>query len=237
MLILLLPAISFGEGFTAPHGINNFSKAKRFTQNVYKGRQISFYCGCSYDNIQIEGKAKTAVNTSSCGYIPRKNEERGKYIEWEHVVPAHTFGSTRSCWKERLCHDKNGKPFKGRKCCQKIDSVFRAMEADLHNLQPAVGELNGDRRNYPFGIVSGNESQYGACDFKIDNKTVQPRQDILGDIARTYFYMEDRYGVPIRKDQRKLFEIWNAEDPVDSWEKERNERIFEIQGNKNRFVE
>lgn len=228
ILILLLPAISFGGGFIALHGINDFSKAKRLTQNVYKGRQISFYCGCSYDYIQIEGKTKTVVNASSCGYIPRKNEERGKYIEWEHVVPAHTFGSTKSCWKEKLCQDKNGKQFKGRKCCQKIDGTFRTMETDLHNLQPAAGELNGDRKNYPFGIVSRNESQYGACDFKIDNKTVQPRQDILGDIARIYFYMEDTYGLPIREDQRKLFETWNAEGPVNSWEKVFRDKKFLI---------
>lgn len=35
------------------------------------------------------------------------------------------------------------------------------MEADLHNLTPAVGELNGDRSNLPYGIVKGEPREYG----------------------------------------------------------------------------
>jgi hypothetical protein len=60
------------------------------------------------------------------------------------------------------------------------------MEADLHNLVPAVGELNGDRSNLPFGIVPGPGGAYGACDFKIGGKprAVQPRPEVRGDAAR-----------------------------------------------------
>ena len=39
------------------------------------------------------------------------------------------------------------------------------MEADLHNLVPAIGEINGDRSNFTFEHIDGEERVYGACDF------------------------------------------------------------------------
>ena len=62
-------------------------------------------------------------------------------LEWEHVVPAYYLGRTRVCWtegdKQRV--NAKGKPFKGRECCARVDNTFKRMEADLHNLTPAVG--------------------------------------------------------------------------------------------------
>jgi deoxyribonuclease-1 len=40
----------------------------------------------------------------------------------------------------------------------------------------------------------------------------------------------------ISEKNRKLFEAWAREDPVDAWERERVRRIEERQGNKNPFV-
>ena len=219
-----------------PHNNQSFSKAKKLMKKVYYDNQHSFYCGCRYDYKQIKGKEKTVVDASSCGYKPRKNEQRGQIIEWEHVVPANAFGNTRQCWREPICTDKNGKSFKGRKCCENIDPVFRVMQADMYNLQPAVGELNADRSNYHYGIIAGEPREYGACDFEIEGKLAEPREDIRGDIARTYFYMEDIYGIRISDKQRKLFEVWNKQDPMSEWERIRAERIEAIQGNKNKFI-
>lgn len=197
---------------------------------------VSFYCNCPY-SYQLEDKSiKAVVDNKSCGYIPRKNKKRGKYIEWEHVVPAWAFGNTRKCWREEICTDKNGNKYKGRKCCTKIDKVFKAMEADMYNLYPAVGELNADRNNYKYGIIPSEERKYGACDFEISDKTAEPKEDIRGDIARTYFYMEKTYNVPISDKQRKLFEVWDKQDKIDEWEITRAKRIEKIQGNRNTFV-
>jgi deoxyribonuclease-1 len=105
------------------------------------------------------------------------------------------------------------------------------MENDLHNIVPAVGELNADRSDLPFGIVSGEKRRYGACDFEIswDADVVEPRPEIRGDIARIYFYMRSTYGIPISERQRKLFEMWTKEDPVDTWEQTRSKKIHELQ--------
>lgn len=119
LCLLLNTNILYAQNNNLPHTNESFSKAKKLMKKVYYDNQYSFYCGCQYDYEQINGKEKTVVNASSCGYTPRKNIERGKYIEWEHVVPAHAFGNTRQCWREEICTDSKGKAYKGRKCCEK----------------------------------------------------------------------------------------------------------------------
>ena len=213
------------------HSVKSFSQAKRLLGKLYKDHRTTFYCGCSYDN-------KKRIDLNSCGYTPRKNKKRAKRLEWEHVVPAHQFGHTRQCWREKICTKKNGKKYKGRRCCTKVDPIFKSMASDLHNLVPAIGEVNGDRSNFKFGMLEGERRAYGSCDVEINFKTriVEPRPEIRGDIARIYFYMNKRYGLPISKKQMKLFGIWDRSDPVDRWEKLKNERVKKIQGDGNEFV-
>ena len=101
------------------------------------------------------------------------------------------------------------------------------MEADLHNLVPAVGEVNGDRNNYSFGMLGNYVSDYGRCNFIIDRdlKTVQPPEYTRGFIARTYFYMRQKYGLPISAQKMKLFRVWDKQYPPDAWEKIRDTMI------------
>ena len=219
LLILLLPIKTYAE--SPPHNISSFSQAKKIAAEIYADQPESFYCGCQFD-----GKS---VDASGCGYQPRKNAKRGSRIEWEHVVPAHAFGHTRECWREAICTNSAGERYKGRKCCNKIDPIFRAMEADLHNLVPAVGELNGDRSNFSFSMIEGEPRAYGECDFEVDFKrrVVEPRPEVRGDIARIYFYMRESYALPISSKQQKLFEVWDRQDPISEWEIERQRRIIE----------
>lgn len=73
-------------------------------------------------------------------------------------MPAWAFGHQLQCWQEG-----------GRKACRK-DPRFVQMEGDMHNLVPAVGEVNGDRSNYSFGMLPGESRVYGRCDVEIDFK-------------------------------------------------------------------
>ena len=34
-----------------------------------------------------------------------------------------------------------------------------------------------------------------------------------------------------------MMEVWDKEDPISDWERIKNKRVEEIQGNSNRFVE
>lgn len=188
------------------------------------GQVGELYCGCNW---QWVGKSGGRVDGASCGFVSRKQPVRAKRTEWEHIVPAWQFGHQRQCWQ-------NG----GRKNCVSTDPVFRMMEADLFNLYPSIGEVNGDRANFNYGMVSGPPSQYGACTTKIDfdTKTAEPRDEVKGLVARTTFYMFDRYNLNMSRQQQQLLMAWSKQHPVSSWELERNDRISKIIGHTNPFV-
>ena len=166
------------------------------------------------------------VDLAACGYKVRKNSERAKRIEWEHVMPAYHFGHQLLCWQ-------NG----GRNNC-KSDKRFNLMEGDLHNLQPAIGEVNGDRSNFGYSLFTNTFKQYGQCQMAIDfkNRTAQPRQQIRGIIARTYLYMENRYKLSLSKQDKNLMDAWNKLYPPSKWECKRNKIIESIQGNDNPYI-
>jgi deoxyribonuclease-1 len=126
----------------------------------------------------------------------------------------------------------------GRQCCEAEDPLFEAAHNDLHNLFPAVGEVNGDRSNFNWGMVEGNKREYGACPMEIDEsiRRAEPADNVKGNVARVMFYMEDTYGFRLSDQDRKLFTVWSKQDPPDAWEIERNQRIAVIEGKDNKFI-
>ncbi|EKK3980318.1 deoxyribonuclease I [Cronobacter sakazakii] len=215
--------VAFAAPAALASGIHSFSQAKAAGVKINAGAPGDFYCGCP---ITWQGK-KGIPDLKACGYQVRKNENRASRIEWEHVVPAWQFGHQRQCWQDG-----------GRKNCDK-DPVYREMETDLHNLQPAVGEVNGDRGNFLYSQWRGGEGQYGQCEMKVDfkNKQAEPPARARGAIARTYFYMRDKYQLNLSRAQTQLFEAWNKLYPVTPWECTRDERIAKVQGNHNPYVQ
>ncbi len=217
------------EHYPTPQINWSFPSAKRKLQKIYQREElesVTFYCGCDFNP-----DTKVPI-PESCGYTPRKPmhgkrvNSRSKRTEWEHVVPAHRFGHTRECWtNDDIC--PNGKA--GRSCCGRIDEEFKHMEADMMNLYPTVGELNGDRSNHPFGIIEGENRIYGMCDFEILNRVVEPAPEIRGDIARKYFYFENKWNMALTNEERELFEKWNENDPIDANELKRIEVISKHQ--------
>lgn len=204
--------------------IDTFREAKRALEHkVYADHEESFYCGCDYEEA-ADGVLRP--DPASCGLQARKNAERSGRIEWEHVVPAALLGGDLQCWKDG-----------GRRGCRS-DPEFRRRESDMHNLVPAVGELNGDRSNYHFGYVPEEPREYGRCNFEVSfyRGVVEPRPEVRGDIARTYFYMAHRYRLNIPPQQEAMFTEWSASDPVDAWERERAARIERLQGSRNTYV-
>ncbi len=93
----------------------------------------------------------------------------------------------------------------------------------------------------------------------------EPRDDMKGDVARMLFYMATRYEgedgdyvdlelttdlflyedseIHIKNSKLPYYESleillkWHLEDPVDEWELERNETIYQYQGNRNPFID
>lgn len=203
MRLLLSATLCLLLCFTASaEQFSNFSSAKKYLIKSLPENAKSLYCGC---DIKRQGK-KLVPDPSVCGYIPRneitrsgKENARAKRIEWEHIVPAWEFGHQLQCWQ-------NG----GRKNCRKVSEKFRKMEADIHNLAPAIGEINADRSNFRYGMVATSSANYGACPVKIDFKqrVFEPPLYARKRIADTYFYMQKTYDLKISDKQRTLFESW-----------------------------
>ena len=211
-----------------PSTPSSFRRAKgKMYNEVYKDRETTFYCGCKY--------SKKKPDLQDCNYDPTKrpHRSRAKRTEAEHIVPASWFGQKRPCWRKGLC--SGGKD--NRACCEAIDFAFLTAHNDLHNLTPAIGQINALRSNLAYALIPGETRDFGACDFEVDKLRAEPTTTTRGDVARIFFYMEKTYGLTANPQNRRLLETWNQDDPVDEWEVERNKRIKEIQGNGNPFVE
>ena len=206
-----------------------FAEAKvALRQQVYFDRnQKEFgdlYCGCTW---RWQGRSGGRMELASCGYAAGSQPQRARRMEYEHIVPAWTFGHQRQCWQRG-----------GRKQCEATDAVFRRMEADMHNLSPTIGEVNADRSHWPFGMVTQSSRQYGACETRVDRRqrVVEPRDAVKGQVARVSFYMSDRYGLTLSRQQQQLFMAWHRQFPASGWEIERDRRIARIMGHHKPFV-
>lgn len=209
------------NGITPPQ---SFSKAKDLAlKKIYFDTTNDLYCDCP---ITWQGK-KGVVDIEACGYKPRKNLNRASRIEWEHVLPISIVGKQYQCWA-------NG----GRKNCQKVSDQFNRAEADLHNFLPVIGEVNGDRSDFMYGMLTDKPTQYGSCQTVVDFKTrkMMPKENIRGMVARITLYMYDQYGMRLSKQDKQLFDAWNKMYPVTEWEKERNQRTACVMGWGNDYV-
>lgn len=235
--------------------IRTFDEAKRILVQIYEHHRVDLYCGCPFGRRSAasdgEPQRGLEVDLASCGYAVARDAPRAGRIEWEHAVPAATFGRTFTEWTrgDDRCIDQAGRRFKGRKCAAKSPE-FARMEGDLHNLFPVVGEVNGLRGDLPMGILDPVDRaaahhppahgvfHFGACKSTIERGVFLPRQEVRGDLARAALYMDLAY--PSRRwldeAHRALFERWSEEDPPDDWERERNQAIAERQGNDNPFI-
>jgi endonuclease I len=101
-------------------------------------------------------------------------------------------------------------------------------KADMHNLKPSDPAENSRRGNLPFGYMTGSG-------------VYEPHDEVKGDVARIVFYMATMYldlniESGILGDLEVLLE-WHLNDPVDDFERNRNDVIFSYQGNRNPFID
>ncbi|MGH1542085.1 MAG: endonuclease I family protein [Arenicella sp.] len=176
-------------------------------------------------------------------------------IFWERLYPGgHTLYCHKkftSFWHEGINVEhvfpmswvKNALSCGSRDQCRKSSKLFNRIEADLHNLYPAISHLNYERQSYRFGIIPGEKRRYGQqCDFEVDKRmrVVEPREAVRGDVARAMLYMERRYkqqGLKLFKKQAALLLKWHYQDPPDKEEQRRNTMIEKLQGNRNPFID
>lgn len=224
IVLAALPAAISVASAAAPA---TFDQAKaELRQKVYYDRNTlgETYCGCPWEWV---GRSGGRVNQAACGYEVRAQPTRAARIEYEHITPAWVMGHQRQCWQ-------NG----GRQNCVANDPVFRAMEADTHNLTVAVGEVNADRSNFRYTQLDSTPYLYGACRTRVDfqQRAAEPRDEAKGFVARVQFYVHDWYGLNMSRQQQQIFSAWDRMYPVTDWELERDRRIAGVMGHSNPYV-
>lgn len=208
----------------------NFELAKKIAQEIFMLHRQTLYCQCEYD------KHKN-ISLSSCHMESAEQHKRAHKIEWEHMVPASILATGHACWTKDICQKRDGKKYHGRKCCEKIDNVFRMAEAELYNLWPANGLINQFRQNYAYAALPFTDNTYG-CRFIIDrkNRLIEPNDSAKGTVARASLFIFKRNHIALAKKQERLFNQWDLLYPPDAWEISWAKRVQEIEGYDNPYI-
>lgn len=213
---------------------DSFSAAKKMLEReVYADHRETLYCGYKFG-------ADKRVDLPE-GFSTPRHLSRALRIEWEHAVPAENFGRAFSEWRDgdAQCVNRNGQPFSGRRCAEKVNMEYRYMQADMYNLFPAVGAVNALRSNYNYAQLPDLDPTFGSCEMKIDERAhrADPPERARGQVARASLYMDASYPrFSLSRQQKQLFTAWDKIYPVDAWECTRAKRIESLQGNENSFV-
>jgi|GEM_PF-3287223 len=129
--------------------------------------------------------------------------------------------------------------------------------SDLHALHPARLDVNSARSNRAFDFVTGIDSIWGSGNYLSyvgANSDGIPVFDVAdefkGNLARAILYFGVRYyqnndnfvrGFQLLPenlvDQLPILLQWHSEDPVDTREIERNQLVYDYQGNRNPFID
>lgn len=127
-------------------------------------------------------------------------------------------------------------------------------KTDLHNIVAADRSINASRGNKYFDYGGKLHSECERC--RTDRNSWEPPDETKGDVARMLFYMELRYdgsdnsGVGdlrlvnkehmLKRNQLGSLATllrWHCQDSVSAYEVRRNNIIYELQGNRNPFVD
>lgn len=122
---------------------------------------------------------------------------------------------------------------------------------DIHHLRPTDVQVNSARGNLDFD--NGGSSIKGCDECKRTANSWEPPNRVKGDVARMLFYMATRYEqgdkVDLELNEKlnngsspyhgKLSTLiqWHLQDPVDDFERNRNDVIQKWQGNRNPFID
>ncbi|MBR5392204.1 MAG: endonuclease [Prevotella sp.] len=187
------------------------------------------------------GISNYIFGTHQAGNYSGEGEENGGLYNREHSFPKSWFGASQT--------------------------VKPPMYTDLFHLYPTDGYVNGMRSNYPFGETKGESyksangfSKLGSCTYPgYTGKVFEPNDIYKGDFARTYFYMVTCYEEKLpdwyanyseskptldgntypgfQTWQLNMLMTWAANDQVSDKEYNRNIAVYDIQKNRNPFID
>lgn len=165
------------------------------------------------------------------------------YTGWskskEHVVNGKLIWNREHVWAKS--HGKFG--------------TIKPQGTDAHHIRPSDVSVNAKRGHLDFddgGMLYIDPD--GATECKSDVDSWEAGDSQKGDVARMIFYMAVRYegddGLPDLKLADKVSTYpspfhgklstllkWHKLDPVDDWERRRNDRVYDKQRNRNPFID
>lgn len=212
-----------------------------------------------YDNKDMDvWEALTYTDSACADEVPKCGYIQLLYLdETRHISQANRGASKDDSWdREHVWPKSRGFPKK------KQDGY-----TDLHHLRPADRNLNGKHSNYGYDVggekvfdMSDNGKSIPTA-AKVDKvaQSFEPTDRSKGQVARMLFYMAVRYEVGDDGDQEAmpdlelkdknarvkepwigdlctLLEWHNQYGPTD-FERRRNDRVMEIQDNRNPFID
>ena len=132
----------------------------------------------------------------------------------------------------------------------KFNSKFNKsmQESDLHHLFPVNSRANSTRGNNRFAEVFNGDTVSSKCQISQlgapitdlaygSSKFFEPPSEHRGNVARAIFYFSVRYKMSVDPIEEYYLRKWHQDDPIDRDEIEHNDLIFELQGNRNPFID
>ncbi|MFA5779741.1 MAG: glycosyl hydrolase 53 family protein [Elusimicrobiota bacterium] len=205
------------------HSVPDYSELWKYfekTDATPEGKPWCMYSGYNFDSFESVQSGKTG--------------EVGGFLTREHSWPKDWWGGG----KDTPAHS----------------DLFNVILADAHT--------NGQKGVKPLGEVGKSYQQYGISKvgksregLGFEGDVFEPSDEFKGDFARGYFYFVVRYMTgedPLNCSKSEMVTEnggnfndwaiktllkWHLSDPVSQKENDRNEAIFQIQGNRNPFID
>lgn len=220
--------------------------------NQYEPLPIEgYYDGCQdLYGVDLKNKLNEILNTN----FEPQNYGKAKTVladadvdpnDETKVLTIYSRQSVSRKWEDGQWHREHVWP-NSRLGLDRVDESDRNQASDLHNLRAIVQSVNSSRGNLPYVDGSGTHGRTGTGWY--------PGDADKGDVARICFYMmvmypflelvddnlsEDHSYEPEGAKMAKLSVLlkWHLEDPVDDFERHRNDVIYQAQKNRNPFID
>ena len=249
LFIFLLPILIFSQiptGYYDPAQDLSGSELKSALHDIISDHVKFPYTSTSTDVWDILKETDEDPNNSDNVILIYTGRSQAKT---ENSGESSTTGSNR--WnREHVWSKSHGFP-------AEIDTAY----TDIHHLRPADESVNSSRSNLDFD--NGGAAHVEATECSYDGDSWEPRDAVKGDVARMMFYMVVRYDPGYHTDN-SLYDLelvdyagvdigdppgeplfgklstliqWHLQDPVDTFEQNRNEVAYSYQGNRNPFID
>jgi deoxyribonuclease I len=203
ILRIVLLAVAISSSYSA--------EAQQNKHRTYEGSRDDFWRDIYPDR-------SSAEKPNSELYCERQFHRNNTKLSLEHAYPANWMVAAKQCGTRDKCRIER--------------DDFGYIEADFHNLFPALQSANAARSNNLFGLLGENAPRPIAnCLLKVDTQAnvAEPRSIVRGNLARAIFYIAHTYELPI---DRKMFSVlieWHRIDPVTRDERAIHDCVAESQ--------